>query len=194
VRVFMDADLSTDIDDVVACFRCLEQDAADVVVATRSHPDSRIDHRRPSLRAWSGWSYNLVLRALGLTRLRDTQCGLKGFTAAAAEVCFRDLRVAGFAFDIEVLSRADHAGLRILESPVGWAHVPESRVNAVRDAPKMVRDTLGVWWAHRRGDRVGESRLPSLASDGVILDLTEPQTDPVGGPIIEASPVRAAGF
>ncbi|OWY60783.1 hypothetical protein B7486_67315, partial [cyanobacterium TDX16] len=132
---FVDADLSTGPEDVDRCLALIESGEADVVAATRSHPDSEIGDRGPGYRQVGGRGYNRVVRLLGLSDLRDTQCGLKGFSAEAAEATFRDLRTDGFAFDVEVLARARRLGFRVAELPVHWTHMQDSRVRLVRDAP-----------------------------------------------------------
>lgn len=162
--VFTDADLSTGVDDVVACLEAVEQGDADVVVATRTHPESRVDARGSRVRKVTGWTFNRALRALGLTTLRDTQCGLKGFSRASAERLFTTLATPGFAFDIELLARADLLGLRVVELPVTWAHVPASRVRILREAPTMLRDALRI-------RRVLATAVEPAADDAVVVDL-----------------------
>ncbi len=125
---FADADLATDTIDIDACFRRVEEGPDPVVVATRSHPDSTITVAAPRHRVLSGRAYNAFLRRLGLTDSKDTQCGLKGFTAGAGRLLFAPLRTQGFAFDIEVLARARQAGLSVAEIPLTWGHVEGSRV------------------------------------------------------------------
>lgn len=128
VVAFADADLATDTTDIDACFRRVEEGPDEVVVATRSHPDSIITVAAPRHRVVMGRAYNGFLRVLGLTQSKDTQCGLKGFTAEAGRTVFAPLRTQGFAFDIEVLARASQAGLSVGEMPIAWGHVEGSRV------------------------------------------------------------------
>lgn len=135
-RVFVDADLSVALDDVERCFRALEA-GADVAYGTRAHPSSSLQRSQPAYRVASGRTFNLLLRILRLTSDRDTQCGLKGFRAAAAQEVFGTLRTNRFAFDVEALARADRAGYSIVAVPVTWSHVEASRVRAVRDGIDM---------------------------------------------------------
>src|SRR5438445_473788 len=109
--------------------------------------DSVIPVRQPRLRELSGKTFNLVLRLLGLTRFRDTQCGLKVFTREAAFRLFEHLSITGFAFDVELLLVAERLGLRVEEVPVEWRHVEESRVRPVRDGLAMLRDALRLRFA-----------------------------------------------
>jgi SAM-dependent methyltransferase len=144
VRVFVDADLCVDTKDLVRCFEALESGAADVAYGTRAHPDSTLPRSQPPHRVASGRAYNLLLRTLGLTDERDTQCGMKGFTAAAAESIFQPLETRGFGFDVEVLARAARGGWRMEPLPVTWSHVDGSRVRALKDGLAMGRSALAV--------------------------------------------------
>src|SRR5439155_290498 len=102
----------------------------------------------------------------GLTRLHDTQCGLKVFAREAALLLFEQLSVTGFAFDVELLLFADRLGLRVEEVPVEWRHVEESRVRPLRDGVAMLRDALRLRLAprvRRRGPRPTSMRDETFA-------------------------------
>jgi dolichyl-phosphate beta-glucosyltransferase len=143
-RVFVDADLSVTPDDVERCFRTLEDGRADVAYGTRAHPDSRVVRRQPALRVASGRAFNLWVRALRLTAERDTQCGLKGVTAAAVADVVAPLTIDGFAFDVELLARAGRAGLRTVAVPVHWSHVADSHVLPLRDGLAAARAVVEI--------------------------------------------------
>src|SRR5438093_5039334 len=117
---FSDADLSVGVADIVRCFAPIESGRADVVCSSRVIEGSVIPVRQPRLRELSGRLFNIALRMLGLTRTHDTQCGLKVFSREAGLRLFRDLSITGFAFDVELLLRADLLGLRVEEVPVEW--------------------------------------------------------------------------
>jgi hypothetical protein len=51
-----------------------------------------------------------------------------------------------FAFDVEVLARCRHRQLRVVEVPVTWIHVEESRVAPVRDGLQMAVDAARIKW------------------------------------------------
>lgn len=145
-RLFVDADLCVDIKDLMRCFELLEAGAVDVAYGTRAHPDSRLPRTQPSHRVLSGRAYNLLLRSLGLTDERDTQCGMKGFTAAAAEAVFRPMATPGFGFDVEALARAERGGWRLAPVPVTWSHVDDSRVRPLRDGLAMGASAVAMRW------------------------------------------------
>jgi len=143
-RAFADADLSVGVDDIEECFRRLETGEADVVYASRAHVDSEIGNSQPGFRVLSGRTFNFILRRLALTDELDTQCGLKGFSAEAADLLFSTLTTHGFAFDVELLALAGRANLRVKAMPIHWSHVEASRVRAIRDGANMFRDVLAL--------------------------------------------------
>jgi dolichyl-phosphate beta-glucosyltransferase len=50
--------------------------------------------------------------------------------------------VPGFAFDVEVLGRAERSGLRVAEVAVRWREQAGSKVRVLRDGMKMAVEVL----------------------------------------------------
>lgn len=148
---FVDADLSSPPAAIVQVLEAVEQGGAQVALASRAHPTSDITVRQPVARETAGKTFNRLIRLLGLTTLPDTQCGLKAFDRESAVALFEPLRTQRFAFDVEVLARAQQQGRRVAVIPTEWAHVEESRVAPLRDGLRMAWDALRVRWALRRG-------------------------------------------
>lgn len=160
-RVFVDADLPVDDEDVEACFAVLESGRADLVVADRSHPGSRITRPQPRGRTIVSRAFNGLVRTLRLHPSRDSQCGLKGTTAAATDTAFAAGRIDGLAFDVEVLVRAVDAGLRVEAVPVTWRHVDPPGRRSVRAAGlRAAVDVVGIW-ARRGRERPVPRRAPA---------------------------------
>lgn len=150
VVVFVDADLSSPPTAVAQVCRAVE-DGAQVAVASRGHATSNLVVRQPASREEAGKTFNRLLRRLGLTTLPDTQCGLKAFDADSARRLFGPLQVLRFAFDVEVLLRAQRLGMRIAVLPTEWAHVEASRVSPLRDGGRMAWDAVRLAVSSRRG-------------------------------------------
>jgi hypothetical protein len=55
------------------------------------------------------------------------------------------------AYDVEVLYLAVTRGYRVAEVPVPWFYGEETKVSAVRDAWRNLRDVLHVRWLALRG-------------------------------------------
>ena len=143
LRFFSDADGSTPI-SCLDRFLPLLENGVDIVIGSRAHPESVIEVRQQFYREFMGRTYNLMARTLGLTRFRDTQCGFKGFTRRAAELCFSRQRLDNFAFDCEVLYIAALHGLEVREVPVRWINSPKSRVRPLRDSARMAAGLLEI--------------------------------------------------
>ncbi|HOV59767.1 MAG TPA: glycosyltransferase family 2 protein [Candidatus Hydrogenedentes bacterium] len=143
LRFFSDADGSTPI-TCLERFLPLLENGVDIVIGSRAHPESVIEVRQQCYREFMGRTYNLMARGLGLTRFRDTQCGFKGFTRKAAEICFSRQRLTDFAFDCEVLYIAAFHGLEVREVPIRWINSPKSRVRPVRDSARMAAGLLRI--------------------------------------------------
>ncbi len=139
---FADADLSADVPEIEECFRVLDAEDVDIVVATRAAEDSRIPRAQSPIRQFSGKLFNALIRAMRLTEIPDTQCGLKGFRATAARHLFSRMTIERFAFDVEILLRAQQCGYVMRELPIEWCHVEASRVSLLRDSTRMLADIV----------------------------------------------------
>jgi dolichyl-phosphate beta-glucosyltransferase len=148
-RAFSDADLSTPLEELAVLRARLGGDCH-VAIASRGLPEADIQVRQPKRRELMGRTYNLLLRLLVLPDIRDSQCGLKAFTATAAVTCFGPLRTLRFGFDAEVLVRARRQGWQIAEVPVRWQHVEASRVSPGSDAARMLYDLLRLRFARQQ--------------------------------------------
>jgi len=138
-----DADGSTPIEEVVKLWPLFD-DGAEVIIASRAAPGAQVDPPQPRYRRLMGRVYNLLLRGLGLTEFRDTQCGFKAFSARARDIIFPRLTVDGFGSDCEMLLVARLNHLRAEEIPVRWINSPDSRVRAFRHSLAMIREAFSI--------------------------------------------------
>jgi dolichyl-phosphate beta-glucosyltransferase len=141
-RFMCDADLSMPIDEVNR-FLPPALDDFDVAIGSREVKGAR-RFDEPIHRHWGGRFINLAIRLLMLPGLRDTQCGFKCFRAPVALDLFKRQTMDGWSFDIELLFIAARRGYRLVEVPVDWYYKVESKVSAVRDAMRMLRDMLRI--------------------------------------------------
>ncbi len=147
IVLFMDADLSTPLDEIG---KFLDHFAAhpgdDVLIGNRRHAGSYVGREQGSVRRNLGRLFNsLVLRA-GLLPggLADTQCGFKAFRHTAAQEIFSRQKMDGFSFDVEVLALAAGLGLHVVDLPVAWYDEAATRVRLWRDGLTMLRDLQRV--------------------------------------------------
>lgn len=140
-----DADLSTPIEEVDRLLAAARGSlAADVVFGSRALPGSRVELRQPFPREHLGRLFNSLVRMLGLTSLRDTQCGFKLLRGDVGRALFRSLRIHGYAFDVELQWRAERAGYRVREVGVLWRDSDRSAVRPWTDGLRMVIDCIRI--------------------------------------------------
>jgi dolichyl-phosphate beta-glucosyltransferase len=146
--VFIDADLSLPVEGLQPMFAMFDA-GADVVIASRTVPGAHVVGAPPALRGVMSRVFNLVVQAVAVPGLADTQCGFKGFTADAARRIFARHQSDRFGFDVEALFLARQLGFRIVEMPVTCVYHAGSSVNRVGDVLNMLGDVLAVRWRHR---------------------------------------------
>lgn len=132
-RIFTDVDLAYGFDDVLRLAETLWS-GADVAIATRTHPESRL-RIHPQLlgylyrRHLQSRAVSLLIRSILPVAQRDTQAGLKGMSAPAAARILPHMRSEGFAFDCELLTACARLGMTVTEVPVCVRH--EDTVSSV---------------------------------------------------------------
>jgi dolichyl-phosphate beta-glucosyltransferase len=126
-RLMTDADLSTPIEELAKLEAEIDR-GFDIAIGSRAVAGARIEVHQPAYREAMGRLFNLLVQALLLPGLADTQCGFKLFTAAAAETSFAACRLDGFSFDVEALYVARRRGLRVAEVPIVWRNDAATRV------------------------------------------------------------------
>ncbi len=146
--VFIDADLSLPVEGLEPMMARFDA-GADVVIASRTAPGAREIGAPPALRNIMSRVFNLVVQAIALPGLKDTQCGFKGFRAEAARRIFERQQSDRFGFDVEALFLARKFGYRVEELPVVCTYHEGSSVNRVGDVVNMVADVCAVRWRHR---------------------------------------------
>ncbi len=117
---------------------------ADVMIASRARPGSRLEVRQPPRREFLGRAFNVAVRLAALPGLFDTQCGFKLWSREAAARVFRRVRLERFAFDVESLWLARRLGFRVAEVAVRWRHDDRSAVRPLRDGARMGMDLLRI--------------------------------------------------
>jgi len=147
-RVFIDADLSLPIEGLEGMMARFDA-GADVVIASRTAPGSRVEGAPPAGRDVMSRLFNIAVQALAVPGITDTQCGFKGFTSRAAQAIFTVARSDRFGFDVEALYLARRNGFRIDELPVTVRYHGGSSVNRVRDGVRMFADILAIRTRHR---------------------------------------------
>ena len=139
VLVFADADMATPPEMLPRLVTALE--TADVALGSRIQPDgSDMRATQPRFRRLVGKVFRFAAQLWVTGPVRDTQCGFKGFTRAAAVDLFGQLKVTSIVFDVDLIYVARRRGYRIAIVPITWADRRGSRMQA---RPKLA---LRVAW------------------------------------------------
>jgi glycosyltransferase involved in cell wall biosynthesis len=141
-RFMCDADLSMPVTEINRFFPP-ELEDFDISIASREAPGA-VRYNEPAYRHFVGRIFNTLIRVLALPELNDTQCGFKCFKAAIAEDLFRDIKITGWSFDVEILYLAQRRGYRIVEIPIPWYYNPDSHISVVKDSFQMAIDIFKI--------------------------------------------------
>jgi dolichyl-phosphate beta-glucosyltransferase len=83
--------------------------------------------------------------------VKDTQCGFKGFTRAAARDLFERQRITSFVFDVELIFLARRRGYRLAIVPIQWFDKRGSRMRTgLGLASRVAWDLFRIPLIHRR--------------------------------------------
>ncbi|CAK5267755.1 unnamed protein product [Mycena citricolor] len=107
--------------------------------------------KRSLLRNILMYGLHTILRIVGVGHIRDTQCGFKLFSRAAARRIFPAQRLPTWIFDVELLLLAKQVGIPVAEVPIEWHEVEGSKLNVVTASLQMLRDLLIVRANHVLG-------------------------------------------
>ena len=138
-----DTDFSTPITELPKLEDAIRA-GADVAIGSRAKRGSQVEVSQPFHRVLMGKTFNLIVQAVILPGLWDTQCGFKLFRGDLAREIFAKMRTAGFAYDVEVIHRARRQGRLVAEIPVRWINSEPTKVLAIRHSAHMFIDVFRI--------------------------------------------------
>ncbi len=132
--VFMDIDLSTSLDHLEGLIESIKKN--DIVIGSRKVPGSQTD--RELFRKALSFGYTSFVKTLFKSKIHDFQCGFKAFRKdiilnLVEEAGYDSSLKGGWAWDVEILIRAEKKHLRIKELPVKWTCGTNSSLNIKRE-------------------------------------------------------------
>ncbi len=132
---FVDADGATPPDAFYDLYEARHQ--ADVIIASRYLPASRVDPRQPWKRRAVSRLFNTLVRLMFRMRLSDTQCGAKLVRRQAIECIIDKLGLTRWAFDLDLLFQLHRKGFKIVELPTVWQDIEGSKLKIIRASAEM---------------------------------------------------------
>lgn len=168
-RVFTDADVPYELEVLERALYYLDFKEFDMVAGDRTLDGSSYFHEVPRWRRIGSALCSFFVGRFVAGGWYDTQCGLKGFRAEAAEDLFGVSRIDRFAIDVELFYVALKRNYDIKRLPVRLRCQEGSSVRLLRDGAAMLRDVLRVCWNQwlgryaRRGG-AGDPRAPGSST------------------------------
>ncbi|KAI8818354.1 nucleotide-diphospho-sugar transferase, partial [Fimicolochytrium jonesii] len=146
--LFADADGATkfaDIEKLEGALEKVSENGLGVAVGSRAHMVSAAAVvQRSFIRNFLMHGFHTILLVLGISSIKDTQCGFKLLTRPAAQHVFPNMHAEGWIFDIELLLIALSLRIPVVEVPVNWHEVEGTKMSLMRDSVVMLIDLLVI--------------------------------------------------
>ncbi len=144
VFVYMDLDLATNLKALKPLVEAITKEGYDFSTGSRLLKDSKVE--RSLRRSISSKSYNFLVRVMLGSKLRDHQCGFKGFKREPTIQLLDEVEATHWFWDTETFVRAQLHGYKVKEIAVEWQSGKGTKVNLFKDSWNMGRQVLGLWW------------------------------------------------
>jgi len=160
IILFIDSGLCIPYDQVLRGLDMIRSGACDIAHASRKLKESRILRgQRLSRRIASSLFHRLALWFFHVpSSLTDTQAGLKIYRGDVGRMLYRECRLDGFLFDLDIILRAVRSGFSILEFPVDWTVDPDSRLSLIRSSAGLIKEWIAFGSQRHRGLDSGRHR------------------------------------
>jgi dolichyl-phosphate beta-glucosyltransferase len=98
------------------------------VLGSRAHLQEEAMAKRTWVRNIMMRGFHALVTLVVGSEIRDTQCGFKLFTRAAARLLFPNQRLQRWAFDVELVKLAQSFNVPTAEVQVAWTEIPGSKI------------------------------------------------------------------
>ncbi|MBQ7982915.1 MAG: glycosyltransferase family 2 protein [Clostridia bacterium] len=143
IVLYTDCDLAYGTDVIASAVRQLTNTGADILIGSRAiHPEGYAGYT--PLRKLASVLYLRILSVAAGFRHSDSQAGFKAMRGDVGREIFAQCIIDRFAFDLEMLMRAQKAGCTITELPVKIVNHRESSIHLIRDSIRMLRDIVRI--------------------------------------------------
>ncbi|KAK4765218.1 hypothetical protein SAY86_026308 [Trapa natans] len=119
-------------------------------LGSRAHLEEKALSTRKWYRNFLMKGFHLVVLLSAGPGIRDTQCGFKMFTRAAARKLFTNMRLKRWCFDVELVYLCKYFKIPMIEISVNWSEIPGSKVNLF-SIPNMLWELALMSVGYRTG-------------------------------------------
>lgn len=159
---FLDADLSTDLEDFDDLVKTIETSKFKIVSGSRiARMGANIT--KESARKMISLTINFIIRKILKMDFKDTQCGAKIFHKDVINIAFSQKFVTQWIFDVEIFKRmSQYYGLTkaktmLCEQPLKrWIHADGSKLS-MKDSIKIIGQLAQIAWVYRANKIQGKT-------------------------------------
>ena len=151
---FLDADLSTDLEDFDDLVSTIENSKYKVVSGSRINRMGA-NITKESARKIISLTVNFIIRKILGMNFKDTQCGAKIFDKDIINMAFKDKFITKWLFDVEIFLRIKKrlylqvCNEILCEKPLKrWIHADGSKLS-MKDSVKIVMQLAQIAWVYR---------------------------------------------
>jgi len=134
-----------------AQFKDSEWKYRSIICGSRAHLEQESIATRSFFRTILMYGFHFLVWFFAVRSIRDTQCGFKLFTRSAARICFPNLHIERWAFDVELLYIAEALNIPAEEVSVYWTEIDGSKVTPVWSWIEMGSDLFLIWLRYKLG-------------------------------------------
>jgi len=122
-----------------------------IVVGSRSHLEKESIASRSLFRTFLMFGFHALVFTFTVRSVRDTQCGFKLMSRAAAAKLIPKFHIERWAFDVELLYIAERLYFSISEVPINWTEIDGSKITPFFSWLQMGRDVSLIWFRYTFG-------------------------------------------
>ena len=142
---FTDVGLEIDPKSLVTIIDTFYRNNADVVVGSKRHRDSVVIY--PGFRKFVSFIYYYFVKFLFKVKVTDTQAGIKVFKGSVIRKIYPELKINGFAFDIEILALCERHGFtHIYEAPIYVRMIKVGKSSTINSLSRLFVTSLQMFY------------------------------------------------
>jgi glycosyltransferase involved in cell wall biosynthesis len=145
---FVDVDLSTDMIHLEELINAIKGEKYDFATGSRLLKGSEVT--RSFKRTVMSTVYNLLVRTVLKSKLRDHQCGFKSFRRQSLLNILEKVEDEQWFWDTELLVHAQREGYGVKEIPIKWDEKGETKVETFKDGLRMFSKIIKLYYQLKR--------------------------------------------
>ena len=113
-----------------------------IYFGSRNHPLSKV--KKKFVREIIGILFKILINIFYKISISDTQCGFKIYKSLIAKKIFKKIITNGYMHDIEICLIARKYNYKIIDLPVTWKHINDSKISFLRDFFKIIFNLIKI--------------------------------------------------